>query len=126
MIVFREGRPVLALGAVGGRRIPNAMFQVLLHYLSERNSVQEATRMPRLHTEGGMNLHVEPGFSASDIKHLEQIGYRIQPPLPSFAYAVEQRHDQKRASAIGVADYVADDDKTPAVRNPNPIVTRAR
>jgi len=30
-IVLRAGRPMLSIGAVGGRRIPNAIFQVLMN-----------------------------------------------------------------------------------------------
>jgi gamma-glutamyltranspeptidase/glutathione hydrolase len=126
-IVFRDGRPVLALGAVGGRRIPNAIFQVLLTVIAEGKSLEEAVRVPRLHTEGGLNVHVEPGAAKADIEQLQQIGYKIQPPLPSFVYAVERQSDQKRPSAtIGVADYAADEDKSPAFREPTPRVTRPR
>jgi gamma-glutamyltranspeptidase/glutathione hydrolase len=124
-IVFREGRPVLALGAVGGRRIPNAIFQVLLSYIGDGNGLEVAARIPRLHTEGGMNIHAEAGASKADIKHLEQIGYKIQPPLPSFVYAVErQATKQHEAVAVGTADYVANNGKQLGIREPNPNVTR--
>src|SRR6185295_13243663 len=32
-IVTRDGRPVLAIGATGGRRIPNTMFDVLVNHI---------------------------------------------------------------------------------------------
>ena len=125
-IVFREGRPVLALGATGGRSIPNAIFQVLLSVIGEGTSLEEAARVPRLHTEGGMNIHAEAGVSKADIKHLEQIGYKIQQPLPSFVYAVEQHATKQGSAIIGTADYVAEEEKPPGIREPNPIVTRAK
>jgi gamma-glutamyltranspeptidase/glutathione hydrolase len=124
-IVFREGRPILALGAVGGRRIPNAIFQVLLRYVGDGSDLEVASRMPRLHTEGGMNIHAEAGTSKADIEHLEHIGYKIQPPLPSFVYAVERQSTNKHgATALGTADFVANNGKPPGIREPSPKVTR--
>jgi gamma-glutamyltranspeptidase/glutathione hydrolase len=125
-IVFREGRPVLALGATGGRRIPNAIFQVLLNVIGDGTNLEAAARAPRLHTEGGMIVHAEPGVSKADIKYLEQIGYKIQQPLPSFVYAVGQHAAKQGATIIGTADYVAEEEILPGIREPNPIVTRAK
>jgi gamma-glutamyltranspeptidase/glutathione hydrolase len=124
-IVFRDGRPVLAIGATGGRRIPNAICQVLLSIIGEEDSLEVAARVPRLHTEGGMDIYAEAGVAQADIKYLEQIGYRIQPPRPSFVYAVEQHvAKNQNAAPLGTADYVAEEEKPPGIREPKPIVTR--
>src|SRR5439155_1135034 len=32
-VVLKDGRPVLALGGRGGRKIPNAVFEVLVHFV---------------------------------------------------------------------------------------------
>jgi len=104
-IVFRNGRPMLALGAIGGRRIPNTIFQVLLHYITEQCSLDEAVRRPRLHTEGGMNIHAAATSPKVDIEYLQKIGYEIQPPLPSWVFAIERPATKgKDAALIGVAD----------------------
>jgi gamma-glutamyltranspeptidase/glutathione hydrolase len=48
-LVFREGQPVLALGAPGGQRIPSAVFQVLTSVLDFERSLPEAVDEPRFH-----------------------------------------------------------------------------
>ena len=74
-----------------------------------------------------MNIHAEAGVSKADIEHLKQIGYKIQPPLPSFVYAVERAATKiENSAATGIADYVAEEEKPPGIREPNPIVTRAQ
>ncbi|MEX2309592.1 MAG: gamma-glutamyltransferase [Pirellulales bacterium] len=127
-IVFRDGRPVLALGATGGRRIPNAVFQVLLSFIGDGGSLEDAVAVPRLHTEGGMNIHAEPGVAEADIKHLKEIGYKIQSPLPSFVYSVEQpaTKDLDSTRPLGVADHVAGDETPPGIRDPHPTISRAQ
>jgi gamma-glutamyltranspeptidase/glutathione hydrolase len=124
-IVFRGGRPVLALGAAGGRRIPNAIFQVLLGYIGEGRSLEESVRMPRLHTEGGLNVYAEATATAAHIEHLKRIGYQIEKPMQSTVSSVE--HDAARGSgptAIGISDNVPEDGSLMGIRKPQPIVTR--
>lgn len=48
-IVFREGRPVLALGAAGGPRIITSVLQVLLNVIDANMPLDEAMSAPRLH-----------------------------------------------------------------------------
>jgi gamma-glutamyltranspeptidase/glutathione hydrolase len=50
-LVFREGRPVLALGAPGGQRIPSAVFQVLTSVLDFGRPLPEAVDEPRVHLQ---------------------------------------------------------------------------
>src|SRR3954464_492967 len=41
-IVLRDGQPVLALGGTGGRRIPNAVFDVLTQYVARDQPLADA------------------------------------------------------------------------------------
>src|SRR5262249_11948180 len=50
-VVLRAGKPILALGGAGGRKIPNAVFEVLLQYVGRDASLEDAIAAPRLHTE---------------------------------------------------------------------------
>lgn len=52
VIVTREGKPVAALGAPGGRKIVTAMLQVIVNMVDHGMDVQEAIAAPRIHTEG--------------------------------------------------------------------------
>ncbi|HKA55106.1 MAG TPA: gamma-glutamyltransferase family protein, partial [Candidatus Binatia bacterium] len=51
-LVFRDGRPLLTVGAPGGLRIVTAVTQVILNVLDHGMGMQEAIAAPRLHCEG--------------------------------------------------------------------------
>ncbi len=52
VVVLREGKPVLALGAPGGRRVVSSMFQTVVNAIDFGMDVQEAIAAPRIHIEG--------------------------------------------------------------------------
>lgn len=104
-IVLKDGRPVVALGGVGGRRIPNAIYQVLLQLLANGRELNDAVHAPRIHTEGGLDLHVEKGIPKGDIDYMRQIGYKIAPPIGAFVSAVEYTADKEgRPMILAAAD----------------------
>src|SRR5205085_1133066 len=49
-VAVRDGKPALALGGRGGRRIPNSVLAVLLARLGEGQPLARAVASPRLHT----------------------------------------------------------------------------
>ncbi len=77
-VVLRDGRPVLALGGRGGRRIPNAVFTVLSHYVGRDASLTDAIVAPRPHTEGDLNLTVESKWPETEVNYLKKIGYTVR------------------------------------------------
>ncbi len=50
-LVFRDGKPLMTLGAPGGLRIVTAVPQVLMNVVDHGMGMQEAVRAPRLHCE---------------------------------------------------------------------------
>jgi gamma-glutamyltranspeptidase/glutathione hydrolase len=123
-VVLRAGKPTLAIGAVGGRRIPNAVFEVLLKIIGDGSSLEQAATEPRLHTEGGLELYVEPGRPAAEIEYLRQIGYQLKDPLPSFVSAVQLVSRGNEQMVVGVSDFAPEDAKPPGNRDPHPKVIR--
>ena len=89
-VVTRAGRPVLALGAVGGRRIPNTVFDVLLARVAEGRPLAEAVKAPRLHTEGEKVVTVEAGWPAAEVKRLEEVGYQVRRGPAASLNAIER------------------------------------
>ena len=87
-IVLENGQPVLALGGTGGRRIPNAIFQVLAHYVGRGSTIGEAIAIPRMHTEGGLDVAVEAHYPEADIAYLEKVGYRVTKQSNAIVHAV--------------------------------------
>jgi gamma-glutamyltranspeptidase / glutathione hydrolase len=61
-IVLKEGRPFMALGTPGGKRIFAAVAQCILNVIDHRMSLQEAVEAPRVWTEG-VALELEDGFT---------------------------------------------------------------
>ena len=123
-IVLRDGRPVMSIGAVGGRRIPNALFQVLMKLFEDGGSLEEAVTDPRLHTEGGMLVRAEAGRPETDIKYLKQIGYTIGKPEICWVAGVQIDPTKPGRPAVGVADF-GEDRPAAAMRNPHPAVTHS-
>src|SRR5262249_17806349 len=89
-IVTRDGQPILALGATGGRRIPNTVFDVLLARLVEGRSLDEAVRAPRLHTEGGKEVTVEAAWPADAVKRFKEVGYTVRNAPSARLNAIER------------------------------------
>ena len=84
-VVTRNGVPVFAVGAAGGRKIPNAVFGVLLHYLESNGSAEAALKAARCHTEGDLKLTLESAWPETDVAHLRSIGFQIQTGGSAFA-----------------------------------------
>jgi gamma-glutamyltranspeptidase/glutathione hydrolase len=76
-IVLKEGKPICALGGHGGRKIPNAIFDVLARYVGQDATLAAAIAAPRLHTEGGESVMMEPSWPDADVEHLRAFGYTV-------------------------------------------------
>jgi gamma-glutamyltranspeptidase/glutathione hydrolase len=117
-IVLKGGRPVVALGGVGGRRIPNAVFQTLLQILAEGRPLDYSVKAPRIHTEGDLNLHFERGIPKADVEYMKQIGYTIAPPIGAFVSAVQYNVGKDgRPKILAVADRQPELTLLPSVRD---------
>jgi gamma-glutamyltranspeptidase/glutathione hydrolase len=89
-VVTRDGRPILALGAAGGRRIPNTIFQVLLARVGEGQTLADAVAGPRLHTEGDKTVAMEKSWPADDVKRLKEVGYTVRAGGAAVLNAIER------------------------------------
>jgi gamma-glutamyltranspeptidase/glutathione hydrolase len=76
MIVERAGKPVLAVGAPGSRRITNAVTQVTLNVLEHGMPVQRAISAPRIDCSLGHVL-ADDRIDPSVIMELRQRGHRV-------------------------------------------------
>jgi gamma-glutamyltranspeptidase / glutathione hydrolase len=77
-IVLRGGRPLLAIGGRGGRKIPNALFEVLTHYVALGQPWEAALAAPRLHTEGNESVEFESKWPAAEVEALAKLGYKTK------------------------------------------------
>jgi gamma-glutamyltranspeptidase/glutathione hydrolase len=76
-LVLRDGRPLLAIGAPGGRRIISALVQSLVNVLDFGLSVQSAVTTPRIHCEGPLT-EVDGRHTEQVVNGLTTRGHRIK------------------------------------------------
>lgn len=78
MMVLREGRPCIAVGWTGGRRIPNVVLQVVENLTRFAMPPAEAMAAPNLHTEGANPVRIERGFPEATLAALQARGHRLE------------------------------------------------
>ena len=76
-IVYRNGKPWLAIGSSGGPRLISAVFQTLLNLDLFGMTLQEAVSAPRIHCEQARRLYIEPTFAESTRRQLADWGYEL-------------------------------------------------
>lgn len=76
-IVFQNGRPLVALGAPGGRRIISAIVQCLVNALDFGAGIQDAVSAPRIHCEGPIT-QAEARFEPDVLDGLAARGHRLE------------------------------------------------
>lgn len=76
--LMKDGQPVGPFGVMGGFMQPQGHVQVLSHYLEDGCSLQEAFDRPRWMWTEGLQVSVEPAFSATSIDDLKQRGHIIK------------------------------------------------
>jgi gamma-glutamyltranspeptidase/glutathione hydrolase len=77
-VVLKDGRPVMALGARGGRRVPNGVTNVLLEYVGRGAGMPDAVAAPRLHTEGTKAVVLQGDWPETTTSYLAAAGYSIR------------------------------------------------
>jgi gamma-glutamyltranspeptidase/glutathione hydrolase len=92
-IVTRRGRPVVAIGGRGGRKIPNSMLEFLLQFVALGQPFTEAMKAPRLNTEGDLVLEHEKAWPANEIPLLAKLGYRPKVGTPATLSGVIREAD---------------------------------
>jgi gamma-glutamyltranspeptidase/glutathione hydrolase len=76
-LVFRDGQPVLTIGAPGGRRIISAVVQSLVNVLDHGLGVQAAVTTPRLHCEGQLT-EIDARTPAEVVSDLQRRGHQVK------------------------------------------------
>jgi gamma-glutamyltranspeptidase/glutathione hydrolase len=76
IILLRDGEAILTTGAPGGRNIPVAVLQVILHVVDFKMSIQEAIEAPRC-TRETSRLFIDSRFSPEVRDRLRSMGYDL-------------------------------------------------
>ncbi|MDX1477689.1 MAG: gamma-glutamyltransferase [Saprospiraceae bacterium] len=76
VILFRDGRPVYALGTPGGHTIPQTVPQMIINIIDYDMSISDALAAPRISFIEPDQIAIEDGIPASVIRQLKQRGHR--------------------------------------------------
>jgi gamma-glutamyltranspeptidase/glutathione hydrolase len=90
MIVTRGEKPVLALGATGGRKIVNTVFDALVYRIGEGRPFAEMVKAPRVHTEGDLALTLEKDWPEAVPDRFKKIGYTLKSGAGATLSAIER------------------------------------
>jgi gamma-glutamyltranspeptidase/glutathione hydrolase len=109
-MVGARGRPVAALGVVGGFMQPQGQQQILRAVLERGDEPQAAVSAPRWRALGDRRLGLEPGFDRELADGLARRGHELE-PLARFeaggAQLVLRRDDRYVAGSDPRKDGVA-------------------
>jgi gamma-glutamyltranspeptidase/glutathione hydrolase len=97
-LVTRAGRPLIAVGGRGGRKIPNSVLEFLLHSVVRGESLDAAMDAPRLHTEGDAAVEFEKSWPAGETGALKKLGYTVKTAGAATLSAVAQEDGELRAA----------------------------
>jgi gamma-glutamyltranspeptidase / glutathione hydrolase len=87
-IVLRGGRPIVAVGGRGGRKIPNAVLEFLIQMVALKMPLGAAMAAPRLHTEGSVAVELEAKWPAAEAPQLSHMGYTVKTAASATLSAV--------------------------------------
>ena len=80
LIVMKDSRPILALGAAGGSRIPSAVVAITSRVIDQGYSLDKALALPRVYPlEEGIDLEWtgDSGWSVQDSSYLAGLNYKV-------------------------------------------------
>lgn len=77
VVVLRDGKPLLALGSPGGRRVISAIYQCLVNVIDFGLGMQAAISTPRMHCEG-RRTELSSRLPVEVIDGLRELGHEVE------------------------------------------------
>lgn len=87
-MLLKNGKPVVAMGAAGGTKIPNSVYDFFVHYIANHKSMEEALEQPRLNCIGAPMVQLEKSWPKAEADYLRKIGFDVKEGLGAMASAV--------------------------------------
>ena len=81
IIVFKNDKPFLAMGAAGGSRIPSSIVNVISRIIDHDLSLEDALISPRVHPiEEGISLEIvdKVSWNNDDSTYFSKLGYTVE------------------------------------------------
>ncbi len=77
LVVYRDERPFLAIGAPGGRRLITGILQALVNVIDFGLGIQEAVGAPRIHSEDAIT-YADSQLPAETLEALRGFGQQVE------------------------------------------------
>jgi gamma-glutamyltranspeptidase/glutathione hydrolase len=103
-MVFKEGKPWMSYGVMGGSMQPQGHTQVLLNMIEFGMNVQEAGEAPRFRHFAGRDVGFESGIDIEVLQELIQKGHRPLTRMGVYGGYQAIRIDWERGVLIGGSD----------------------
>ncbi len=103
-MAFRNGKPWLSFGVMGGDMQPQGHLQVLLNMVEFGMNVQEAGEAPRFHHGPTTGVTLEPGMPAGIAQQLAAMGHPIGSMPVHFGGYQAIQIDWKNGTLAGGSD----------------------
>ena len=109
MLVSKDGKPFMALGAAGGSRIPSAIISVLSRMIDQDMSLGNALKAARVYHDGKelyIEAHEGSGWKSSYTAAIEKAGFpvKVLDTKARFGRVHAVHYDAERKTWIGGAD----------------------
>ena len=104
-MVYKDGKPWITFGVMGGDMQPQGHVQVFLNWVEFGMNVQEAGEASRFkHSQAGGNVSLESGVDATTVTELSRMGHDIVSSPGAFGGYQAIEIDWERGVLIGGTD----------------------
>ena len=83
-IVLKDGKPILAVGAPGGRRVISSVIHSIINVVDHKMGPQDAVNTPRVHSEGKDTI-VDTRVGEEKLQALRDLGHNVVPREETFS-----------------------------------------
>ncbi len=87
-IAVINGKPSVAVGAAGGTKIVNAIYDFFCHYVGRRRTLAESINRPRMNTTGSMQLGLDADWPAEQTEYFKKLGYQLKKQMGAYVSGV--------------------------------------
>jgi gamma-glutamyltranspeptidase/glutathione hydrolase len=80
-LVIKDGKPFLAVGLPGARRIPTSVTNYIVDIVDHGLTLQQSLALPRFHVEDKEPMRIEKGLPDVTLAGLSAMGHKLGPEL---------------------------------------------
>jgi len=103
-MAFKDGKPWLSFGVMGGAMQPQGHTQVLLNMIEFEMNVQDAGEVARFRHTDGLEVMLESGIGPETVDELIRMGHQVNQSGGGFGGYQAIQIDWKRGVLIGGTD----------------------